>query len=145
MNGLSFAGKIPLVGVDGLDAMLDEYENQTRSFSVALLNAFNNDVYFAIKENGIISQKGCKNIDLLCAELKSNYAQEKIRFIGNGASLYSKILHSYFENNSEQETNIPQYCSVDKIGSLAFEKWGKKENISHQLMPLYLKQVIVSA
>src|SRR3990170_4281291 len=49
VNGLSFATNVPLVGIDSLDAFLEEYKNSEHP-TIILLNAFNNDVYYAIKK-----------------------------------------------------------------------------------------------
>jgi len=48
VNGIGFATQKPLIGVDGLDALLQEHKNETYPVSVALLNAYSNDVYFGI-------------------------------------------------------------------------------------------------
>ena len=58
VNGISFANKIPLIGIDGLDALAQETlknflsnSNQTcPDILITLLNAYNNDVYFSINK-----------------------------------------------------------------------------------------------
>ena len=49
MNGLAFATNIPLVGVDGLDVLCAEEQDASFPITVALLNAFNSDVYYALQ------------------------------------------------------------------------------------------------
>ncbi|MCL4361563.1 tRNA (adenosine(37)-N6)-threonylcarbamoyltransferase complex dimerization subunit type 1 TsaB [Candidatus Dependentiae bacterium] len=47
-NGIAFATNIPLVGVNGLDALMNEYYGPKFDLNVAILNAFAGDVYFEI-------------------------------------------------------------------------------------------------
>ena len=47
-NGLHCAQKIPLVGVDALDATADEFFDGQEQVTIVLLDAFNSDVYYAI-------------------------------------------------------------------------------------------------
>jgi len=49
VNGLAYGAKIPLVGIDGLDALLLEHSDPAYPHTIALLNAFTNDVYFGIQ------------------------------------------------------------------------------------------------
>ena len=48
-NGIAFAQKIPLVACNGLELLLKE--NESESNQVAILDAFGNDVYYAIKSS----------------------------------------------------------------------------------------------
>ena len=56
VNGLSFATGIPLIGIDGIRALLAQYpSNQT---TIALLDAFNKDVYYGIQTHDGTLQTG---------------------------------------------------------------------------------------
>ena len=53
INGISFASKIPLIGIDGLDALNQETLSDVMlkkqgvpEILIVLLNAYNNEVYF---------------------------------------------------------------------------------------------------
>ncbi len=78
-NGLSFARNLPLVGVDGLKAFLYEYTNVMFPITVGLLNAFNNDVYFAIEHNNEIIATGYNTISIVLDMLYVRYQEQKIR------------------------------------------------------------------
>lgn len=65
INGISFAAGTPLIGINCLDAFLQEYKNPDYPHTVILLNAFGQDVYFATDKH-----QGYKNIDLILQELK---------------------------------------------------------------------------
>ena len=136
VNALSFAKKIPLIGIDGLDALYNQALDLTDLKNiVVILNAYNNDVYFAFNKNGIL-EKGYKKIDKLISELKEQYKDSRIMFVGNACkqheSLISKDLNYSFIN---LET-----ASSEQIAKMALEKWNSNDkDLSYKLKPLYLK------
>lgn len=137
-NGISFATKLPLVGVDGLDAILKEQFSQEHPITVALLNAFNNDAYFGI-DTGTAQEIGSSNIDQFLSTLISRYPEQRIRFIGNGVSLFKPKIEQLFGTRALIAQPIPEYCSLNMISTLALDKWKQREGLQNQLLPLYLK------
>lgn len=142
VNGLSFATNIPLVGVDALDAFLIEHTQPNYPVTIALLNAFNNDVYFGIQEKDIIKAKGYDNITRLLTSLAATYKGCDIRFLGNGVELHEKEIKAVFGSHAYIPQPLPHTCTVEQIGLLGLEKFNRQEGIEHQLFPLYLKQSI---
>jgi len=144
VNGLSFSTKIPLVGVDALDALILEQENHLYPNTVALLNAFNQDVYFGISTPDLLyTEKGYKNVQVLLQELQATIPNQPIRFIGNGAELYSKEINATFGTNAYIPNPLPHTCSVHQIGLMGLDRWDKKDNVVYELFPLYLKQSFI--
>lgn len=145
VNGLSYATKIPLVGVDALEAFLLEHENHMYPNTVALLNAFNQDVYFGISRQGLaIVEKGYKNIAILLQELNATIPGQTIRFIGNAAELYSKEIKDVFGDHAYIPSPMPQTTSIQQIGLMGLNQWDRQENVLQELYPLYLKQAIIA-
>ena len=142
VNGLSFASSVPLIGIDGLDALLQEYNKSSYECSVALLNAFNNEVYFGIQQGPSTVLKGYCAIKELCERLASLPAH-KIHLCGNGATLYKEPLIQSLSTRATIDTD-PQACSLRQIARMGLEQWHKKEGLTDQLLPLYLKQSIAS-
>ncbi|MGE0206934.1 MAG: tRNA (adenosine(37)-N6)-threonylcarbamoyltransferase complex dimerization subunit type 1 TsaB [Candidatus Babeliales bacterium] len=141
-NGLSFATGLPLVGVDGLKTFMQEYHNPAWPSTVALLNAFNQDVYFAYEHKGTVSGYSYKNIEKLLEELKTMYQHDQqIRFIGNGATLYKKNIDDTFGAKTFFPEPFPAYPSLAAIAQTAYEQWLKTKKGASQLLPLYLKQL----
>lgn len=136
LNGIAFSKKIPLVGVDGLDALAQEalVDNREKAYIVPLLNAYNNEVYYGVYE--VLSQeklrlcepKGYKKIDLFLEEFFKTYEERKVLFVGNGA-----LLHNIKSGSSLQ------VCSAKQVGMIGFDHWQKKINICYEITPLYLK------
>lgn len=155
INGISFAKKIPLIGIDGLDALsqetllnfIEKNPKESPEILISLLNAYNNDVYFAI--NRIIDNqkleltticdpaKGYKKIDILLDEISKKFHGTKILFTGNGAQVNKDLITESLKNSA---IFYPlQTCSTNQIAKMALEFWNKKENLSYKLYPLYLK------
>lgn len=144
VNGLSYATKIPLVGIDALDALIYEHQNNVHPNTIALLNAFNQDVYFGISNPELTGvKKGYKNIGILLQELDAAFPDKSIRFIGNGAELYSKEILGTFGARAYIPNPMPQTASIQQIGVMGLSQWEKQENVLQELYPLYLKQVTI--
>lgn len=138
-NGLSFASKIPLIGVDGLDAFIQQQSDKKYPHTILLLNAFGHDVYFAIQSDQTI-QKGYQNIDILLEQIKQITADKTVRFLGNGTQLFQEKIIALFGDAAYIPKDIPSYCSIQAVGMIGFEKWSNGEKGCHQLLPLYLKK-----
>jgi len=138
-NGLNFACQIPLIGIDGLKALLSEYTNPDFPITVALLNAFNKEVYYGIEHNDEIIYAGYNTISAVLDMIHSRYPGDMIRFIGNGTELYRANISAQFSDNVFIPDSLPQAVSIEHIGVLSLQKWSQQE-ISNQLFPLYLKQ-----
>lgn len=143
-NGISFATKIPLVGVDGLTSLLHEYTDQSNFTTIALLNAFNKAVYYALQlDKNAVPIIGYDSITSVLLSLKEQLNDSTVRFIGNGASLYKKEILEIFGNDAYIPEPLPQTSSVEFILKQGLEQWHQKFNIYKQLEPLYLKKAVV--
>lgn len=142
INGLNFALGIPLIGIDSIQALVNEYHNKIQH-TVALLNAFNQDVYFARHthhDNRI--EVGCQNITVLLQQIAQEEKDdtEPHLFIGNGAQLHRELILKMVQH-SLVDVAI-DHCSLQKIAQEALEKWHRKEYTLAQLQPLYIKNTV---
>lgn len=135
-NGISFASNIPLVGVCAIDILLTEQIDNNFDINIALLNAFSNDVYYAISNKKDI-KIGVENIEKLLENL-STYNQ-KINFFGNGVEIYKYIILEKLNGNAHLKEDIALECDVLSVAKAAYHKWQKRE-VSDQILPLYIKQ-----
>jgi tRNA threonylcarbamoyl adenosine modification protein YeaZ len=138
INGLGFSSQLPLIGVDCLDAFLDEYHDARFSVTVALLNAFSQDAFFGIQANNE-RVKGCKNIELLLHELKARCGDTPVRFIGLGVVTFKKQIDAIMGKSAVIPDPLPEYCSINAVGIASLALWEKKINLRQELQPLYLK------
>lgn len=145
VNGLSFATHIPLIGIDGLETLLKEYQDPQWPITVAILNAFAHDLYFSIQETDQSRTIGCEKYDVLFSRLKDQIFNQKIRFLGNGAELYRDQIITMFGTQAFIPEPLPMNCSLQHIGITALQRWQTKETLSHALLPLYLKNISYKA
>lgn len=140
VNGIQMASAIPLIGIDSLDALLQEYGNQECLIACALLNAFNQDVYYATADaRNNTYKKGCQNIDSLLAELAHTYPEQLIQFVGNGALLYQDRITHMFGSYACLPTPARDTCSLDQIQRMGIEAWRQGNYQTTPLSPHYLK------
>lgn len=144
INGLAFATQKPLIGINGLEALINQYQN--KSNIIAMLNAFANDVYYGIKkDNSKIIEIGYDNITQFLERITATCSPETL-FIGNSAIIYKKIIEEQMNNvhkNVIFEEDIPEIADINSIIELALISWNAKENIEKQLMPVYIKPYII--
>lgn len=139
VNGLSFSSRIPLIGVNGMQALAHEF---TAIQKVILLNAFTGDVYYRIETNGSIFMgvaKAASTIQLVLEKIPHN----PILFLGNGITLYKELIATTFGDRAQFPNPLPETASLASIAQLASDYWVSKENISSQLQPLYYKQAFI--
>jgi len=126
VNGISFAQKIPLIGIDGLQAL------QKETNAVPLLNAYNNEVYYLLQ-----NETGYKKIDFLLESIKK-LDQPTITFCGNGAILHKSLITETIKQK-KVSFNQQEVCSTGQIAKMALKSWRQKKNLQEKLYPLYLK------
>ena len=145
INGLAFSIKKTIIGVDGLDAILQEYRNKKYPITVALLDAYSKDVYFGIEHgDNFEREKGYKNISVFLENLKKLSKNKLVQFIGNGSEKYKENIVSVFADQAVFDQPIPGHCSIEQVGKMAFDAWEKQEDITSQLLPMYLKSMRIS-
>ena len=140
VNGLAYVQGIPLVGVDGLKAFVQEYKEQSDRYVLVLLNAFCNDVYFAWYDKTTnYLQTGCKNAHEYMKELATVYSDGDVIAVGNAISLYTNELQTVFGPHLVIPEPTPQVVSHEVVIQQALQEY-RAQHIHKQLMPLYLKQ-----
>ncbi len=149
INGIGFARDVPLIGINGLEALACETlscikKQDNYPIIIPLLNAFNNDVYFAVYEflKGnlkLLLPAGYKNIDHLLEELRGKFGKREILFSGSGASLFNEKIKTVFKYQAITSEKFSLVASAKQIGIMGLERWEKKEGLSSRLLPIYLK------
>lgn len=139
VNGFAFATSLPLVGLDGLRALLEQHKDDHYPITIALLDAFNKDVYVGIAQNGQVVYTGCQSIEEFLPYIKQTYRAHKIHFVGAGSIMYEEQINAVLHNRAVI-IKENQLCSLDFLAQQAYKKWIMQQDISSQLFPLYLKQ-----
>jgi tRNA threonylcarbamoyladenosine biosynthesis protein TsaB len=145
INGVAFARKIPLIGVNSLEALQVQacaYE-QAKSvrFVAALLNAYNNDVYCRIfdQQTNSLVDESCQKIDTLINQLIA--LGTPVLCIGNGVTIYQNDLEQGLASSLKTILPNPATPAAAAIGQIALAEWKKssKQDITYSIEPYYLK------
>jgi tRNA threonylcarbamoyladenosine biosynthesis protein TsaB len=149
-NGIHFGTGIPLIGIDGLDATFIEFYKPQYHYTIILLNAFNNDIYYLIAQDKQILSKGYKKIDAFLEHIKHTYpclpsealceGWAPVNFIGNGALLHQNLINNVLGANAVIADPTPAYCSIQTIAALGLQAFETNNYTTDYLMPLHLKK-----
>lgn len=140
VNGIAFACQIPLVGVDGLIALVDEQSPTIpdTDILVVLLNAFNNEVYYALVVDSKVIEKGYKKIDTLTSSL-AQYKNQTIHCVGNGALLHAQALTALYGARIKIPNPCRATCSIQQIAYTGLHQWQSSSTQNTELHIAYLK------
>ena len=84
--------------------------------------------------------KGYKKIDAFLAEIKQQFVDQPIHFIGNGVTLYYDLIQQTYGDRAVIKENISQMCSLETIGKLGLHAFLNNQQANDFLMPLHLKK-----
>jgi tRNA threonylcarbamoyl adenosine modification protein YeaZ len=142
-NGISFATQIPLIGCNGLDLILQEHEHAN---TLAILDAFGTDVYFAIKtlSNQAFAQAspgmGYNSIENLITELNHS-GHTEITFIGNGAIKHKEYITNHFSGSAIFKDDF-LFASTQALVNETYQKFSQGL-IEKEIFPLYFASPVV--
>ena len=140
-NGINMATAIPLIGINGMQAFLDEYGENSALPTIALLNAFHESVYYGIKLDDHYDI-GYMHIDNLLPIIQERYPENVICFIGNGTRLYKDKIVAFFHSQAYIPEPLPETASIEKIVRLGTDYWQQGLDLTSQITPIYLKKPI---
>lgn len=142
-NALNFALKIPLIPINGLEGFLNENKSENYPITVALFNAYNNDVYFGISNKNDSIEIGYQNIDMFLKQIKDRFENQQIRFMGSGVNLFETNIKEILQDNFCIPQPILPGCSIEQLAKIAYYKWLSRHDITQEIVPLYLKDAII--
>jgi tRNA threonylcarbamoyl adenosine modification protein YeaZ len=146
INGLVYGTNIPLIEVDGFDILLQQEQTScTTPYLCILLNAFSNDVYFALYDMRTKEKSTtCINIIALCDYLKKiirehTATQPCLTLSGNGTTVYQDALKIFDQNSIIIKTDAPNDTALLEImAHNALNVW-QQGATKKMLLPLYMK------
>jgi len=143
VNGLGYARNVPLIGIDGLEALCFEIKAKSEIASIKthvfMLNAYGGDVYYLITHDGNQIKKESGNALELLQSLSRDYHKQQILFAGNAVSMYEKEIKDLFGASAVCPTSAGSVASVKTIGILAYKKFLAGDNKTFRLVPNYMK------
>ena len=165
INGLGLATGLPLIGIDGLIAGVQELANNQYPINVYILNAFAGDVYFGIRQNSQITT-GYSNAESLFNLLATRAAyatmeKQTIYLFGEGVTHYQEIIMQTLGTKAIIAHPLPHTSSIEYIAQSAYSTYNayqtkssrdlstidqnidktidKNNSLYEPLLPLYLK------
>jgi tRNA threonylcarbamoyladenosine biosynthesis protein TsaB len=139
INGIAFATHIPLIGINGLQALLAQYSDDQ---CVALLNAFGNEAYYATQSRSLKMEAGCQPIEQIIEQMAVKFPTGKITFIGNGATLFEEKIKKALGIRAYIQPEL-QAPSLNQIATMALGQWTMHKKGATQISPLYLKSAFI--
>lgn len=136
-NGISFAQKTPLIECNGLELLLQENKQEHQ---IAILDAFGNDVYFAIKSSG---QQGYTSICNLVEMLNSIYKNQSLLFVGNGSVKHQFYISQNFAGNAHIDQNL-LFASSTALLDQTYKKY-RENNTATEIFPLYFQSPVTKS
>ncbi|BDC35127.1 hypothetical protein Noda2021_10850 [Candidatus Dependentiae bacterium Noda2021] len=144
VNGISFSTNIPLIGLDGLELFAQEYMDTHYPQTVIVQNAFNQELYYALVSCQGILSKGYNTASECIQFINETFPCNTIRILGNGYMLHKQLFDEAFGSRIACPQPIPTNPSLSFLGNAAYALWQKEAHQSEQLLPLYLKTVIIN-
>lgn len=142
VNGIAFASHIPLIGIDGLEALGQEIinnENIPPAYLVIMLNAYGGDAYYRISSNAGLLEKGCEKGQDLIQRIASSNHEGMLLFAGNGVGTYASQIGQFFGNRAQLKNCSYQISSAKTIGQLAYKAWIMGDQSTLRIVPHYIK------
>ena len=115
-NGIGFATGLPLIGINGLEALSLLYPEYT-----VILNAFCDDIY--IGKNG---ETSCENIDIFLQQ-QAAIITEPVTYIGNGVALHHEKIKSVLGRKVHLLADYPYEADIEVIAQAGYTKWLRKD------------------
>ena len=138
INGIAFADTIPLVSVSSFEGFVEQVKKER---ILVLLNAYNNDVYFAYAEHGKIVLSGSGKYDTLSVVFADVKTDACVAVVGNASQSYPglmPVVSQAFPNTEVSELSVP---GAESIGLVGLQKWQRGETVK-KIEPLYLKTIV---
>lgn len=134
-KGFCYGLKIPLIAINSLDSMVEEFVNQGFELIIPLIDARRMEVYTAIfdgKSGKMISETEAKILD---ENSFSELSNKKILFVGDGTKKAQEILNL---PNAEFKSDV--YPSAKGLIKQSVEKFNQNdfEDVAY-FEPFYLK------
>ncbi|MBM3893502.1 tRNA (adenosine(37)-N6)-threonylcarbamoyltransferase complex dimerization subunit type 1 TsaB [Candidatus Dependentiae bacterium] len=138
INGIAFASTMPLITVSSFEGFVQQIKQER---VLVVLNAYNNDVYFAYAEHGKIVLSGSGKYDTLPTLLAAFKTDACVTVTGNGLLTYPGLMPVVFQAFSNTEVVDSGVPLAESIGQVGLQKWQRGETVK-KIEPLYLKTIM---
>jgi len=142
LNALSFSQQTPIVGVDGLRALLHDAQIQKKSRDtviVPFLNAYAQEVYFAMYDSSgnELLPATYNKVDQAIKTIQENVSEKHLCLIGNGCEVFAQKIEEFGCSYSIIEQPVPSLDALLSQATLLLQD--ESYTPKYELYPLYLK------
>lgn len=138
VNGIAFATGTRLIGVSALHAFSCAYAH-TAYQTVVLLNAFNQDLYYALCLADGTYAIGCAAKERVAEQLLAYQQKSEIRIVGNGYDIMAPYMQQTHGITVDKADTFLPYPTLEMIYAYAQTSIAH-EQYKAELLPIYLKQ-----
>lgn len=144
VNGIHTASHIPLIGVDGLVALYAQVYDDQYPQTIILLDAFNDEFYYAMPDNKKNMIMGYATNIVLIERIIEHMPFGVIRIVGNGMIKMKFLLMAHLGARVYFAENTPDTCTLQKIADVGIAQYRVNEYIVgyNQLLPTHLKHAV---
>jgi tRNA A37 threonylcarbamoyladenosine modification protein TsaB len=135
MNAIATVTKIPLISMSALDLINKQYQTVPH---VAILQAFENHVFFSFSAPSRQLQGACTIADLI--EF-INQTVENLHVYGNGGTKYQQILTSSCHNKLIFTEPLIPFNSLDILAQATYWAYQQKHPSNKLLKPIYFEDL----
>lgn len=135
-KGLAYAGDLPLVGVNTLQAIATSIEIESEDSIISLLDARRMEVYAQVFDDGYQPKSELWSEVLDESSFNEFFSSRKVFFVGSGLEKVKSVISF---QNAEFRDEVK--FSAAHFGKLAYEKFLKNEFVDiAYFVPNYLKE-----
>lgn len=136
LNGIHFATQVPLIAIDGMAALLRAEKNK-EGYTVGLVNAYNNDLFYGIldSEQQLINRGWGQATHILTTLQQYALHTTQIVIVGNPPS--KELIEDAFACCKIVEHEQPP---IEIVAEMSQEKLAQQEYVA-QLLPQYVKEL----
>lgn len=136
LNGIHSINKIPLIGINALDLISQEIEQQNY---IILLNAFENHLFYKLK-NSFQVYYGANSVTEIINTI--NFQPDELTIQGNGAIKY---LHQFKScPKILWPTEITTFNKLETLASVSYNKFIENDFPIEYLRPIYFEDLATS-
>jgi len=109
------------------------------AYTLTLLNACNNELYYALTHHTKTYLTGYGTLDAIIATIKPYVSNQSVYCIGEGANMHKEDIERITDITLHIPEQVPLHCSLNIIAQCALEKYTAQDYGTY-LFPLHLKK-----
>jgi tRNA threonylcarbamoyladenosine biosynthesis protein TsaB len=141
VNGILAGAGTALIGIDSLRLLVAHEQKESADYTIALLDAFNKELYYAIRNNNThVIQTGYGTVAAVLEIIDATIDTQRTLIVGHGAYLYRHDIEGRLGQRVAYPSNVIMFPSLQEVVSQGWKEWQNNKAAATPLLPLYLKR-----